>query len=359
MAEEFTVYWAALRPNEDGSRPALGLIPAVSGSYSHILNKPGAFSVTIPLTYTPGGFSLNDIAPGKTLVVIERYGTPVYAGILWGISANMGSNTATLNGLGILSYFRKRYLRIGKSFTSTEFVEIATWLIDKAQESSGNIGVDTSSLTNTGQTGTRRYYSYELNEIGKLLESLNALHRGFDLRFTVTKNTMGYQLAASNTPSRLGRPTNLVFDPDRGATSFNLDINASDMANSVVLTGSGEGSERIDGKAIDTAPTNVGYPVLESVTGATSDKLSQRGLNNHADAQLRAVSTPLYVPSLTLLADAEPGLGSYYVGDQAAVRVNHDILSYAEDCKILQIAVSFETGKNTSASVSFIPLANL
>lgn len=359
MAEEFTVYWAALRPEDDGSRPPLGLIPAVSGSFSHILNKPGAFSVTVPLTYTPGGFTLNDVEPGKTLIVIERHGTPVYAGILWGISANMASNTATLNGLGLLSYFRKRYLSINKTFTNTEFVEIATWLIDKAQESSGNIGIDTTSLTNTGQKGTRKYYSYELNEIGKLLESLNAIHRGFDLRFTVTKNTTGYQLAASNTPSRLGRPTNLVFDPDRGGTAFTLDTDASSMANSVVITGSGEGAERIDGKAIDTAPTDAGYPVLESVTGATSDKLSQSGLDDHADAKLVAVSTALSIPSLTLLADAEPGLGSYYVGDQAAVRVNHDILSYAADCKILEIAVSFDTGKNTAASVSFVPLANL
>lgn len=362
MSEEtrgLKAYYASLKVSDTGERETFGQIPATSIEYTEILNAPGSFSVNVPLKLPEeieGSFTMEDVSPGRTLVVIEKDNTPVFAGIVWGLTADVNQGDLRIAGLGVLSYFRKRYLKTTKIYNE-EQTSIVAKLIEYAQTGNGNIGVDTSRMISTGRVVQRGYPGYELHEIGKLIESFHDNQYGFDTIFYVEKTAGGYQLGATNTTSRLGRKTDIVFDLSRGANSFSVTVDGDDLANNIVVTGSGEGSARVDGTASDSSLLTA-YPVLERVEQATDDTVRLATLTAKARASLARRKTPSITPTLSLSADREPALGEYRIGDRVRVRGNYGMLNIDAEYKLMEVGVRDSNGSPVTVSVKLEPLTN-
>jgi hypothetical protein len=364
-------YYARLKPNADGSRDTLGLLPATDISYTEILNKPGSFSVSMPLKPDyewENVLTLDALTPGTVMVIIERDDVPLFAGIVWGWEADVDGNKLTLNGLGVLSYFRKRYLKTTYSPTSVEQTTIVARLIGYAQTgltasggpvNDGNIGVATDRLVSTGRTVSRSgqgWLGTDLSDIAKLIESFADNQYGFDVIFYVENTSTGYQIGVTNTLTRLGRTTDTVFDLARGVESFSVSCDGTDLANNVWITGSGEGTTRLTGTANTTAAL-ASWPVLEDVSSSTSSATEQTTLTRYAQARLNRLVSPILTPSITLLASAAPRLGEYRIGDRVRVRGQYGILNIDEEYKLLEVAVKDTNGSPVMASLKLEPIS--
>lgn len=352
-------YFADLVPNADASRTTFGLLPATDVKYTSILNKPGSFNVSMPLVLPDSQASsigTNSLSVGNTLIVIERDDVPLFAGILTATDINVGGNKVTLAGLGFTTYFRSRYLRENWSRTDDQVVQVQN-LIAYAQTGSGNIGVDTTRMVSTGVSVERNYIGYELNEIGKLIESFADNQQGFDTIAFVERSATGYKLGLTNNPNRLGRATDIVFDLDRGVESLSVATDGTDLANNVVVTGSGEGTLRVNGEASDPSKLDQ-YPLYETVQSASSDATSPETLAKKAGALLGRVNNPVVIPSMTVLADREPQLGTYRVGDRVRVRARYGFLDLDDVFKIMEMSVSDTNGAPVKVALKFEPVLN-
>lgn len=359
---DLAVVVTSLQVDGDGKRLPIGEIPVTSLNFSEVLNAPGACRFTFPLDLSDDDASVittETLAPARSAIWVLSDGVVLWGGVLWVTSYDVTAGTVSCTAEGFLSYFRRRLLRETLTFTAEEQTTIAKELIDWAQaQSGGDLGVDTSEMEQTGtqqilRTRTR-YYDFERHTIGELIENLAAVRDGFDFRFIPYLDPDdGFQVRVTTSRPQTGRVTNLIFDLDRSASQASVTIDGGEIANSVDVTGTGEGRDLVIVNAVDPGKLS-SYPLLDAVE-ARSDVIETSTLSDIAAARLLADSTPIEIPALTMRADQEPKLGTYVVGDNVIVRMNAGILATDARCRITSYTVKWAANAPVEVTFTFTP----
>jgi hypothetical protein len=320
-----------------------GEVPVESASFSHILNAPGACGLTIPLrSNKPGNVATlteSSFAPARTSIFVSRDDVLLWGGILWSVDADVEQNALTANATGFHSYFRKRLLRIDKTYAATEQVDIAVDLLDYAiAQPGGMVPVTTTTAAATGVTRDRTYWEYERKNIGELIEQLSAVQNGFDFRYEPRwdGSSLGVNFVVSY--PRTGRNTDIVLELGANVELLSLTNDGTQMANQVDALGGGQGPDTPIRTARDTSILST-YPLLEDVTSHT-DVISGDTLQEHAEARLDSGRRAIKIPTVRLSKGSIPGLGDYVIGDQVRVKGSYGYLDVDDSFRITGITVA-------------------
>ena len=345
----------------------LGELPSQTFGFTETLNSDGSFEITMPLvTTTPTGRVTNDVsalqitdadlAPGETAVYFERDGAVLWGGIVWGVTADVLSNTMTVQGAGFLSYFRRRYIRTTTTHTAADQLNIARAFIDNAQAvSNGSIGILTTDTNTSGRTRNRTYLGFERKNVAEALTQLANVLDGFDFRFHSFRNSSGIIVVEFRVSyPATGRRTETVFELGTNVQILNYTSDGSALTNSVDVIGAGDG----DDLKIRTAsnPASLAFrPLLESVA-SFSDVSVDATLDEHAGRIVTRGSNPIETLSLVIYPDAIPNLGSYVIGDQIKIMGDYGYLSMSNFWRIVSLAVTVSPDGAEEVHIDLVPI---
>lgn len=300
-------------------------IPFQSVHFGEVLNAPGSFSASTPISIVDSnGYNPinNDVlAPGRTMIAVERDNIIVWTGILWTVRANLADQTVDYGGEGLWSYFRRRLINTTQTFANTDQADIARSLLTYAQSVPGGtinlqLGADT-----TGRLRDRTYYGYEHKPIGEAIEQLAAVIDGFD--FSVTSDWNGNTIASTfniHYPKR-GTRTDYVLDIDNQITSLELSIDATKQATQVTALGAGDGDAQLVATITDTALFDA-YPLTEDLISLIDISILDT-LEGHARTRLAAERLPIStISNLTFRPAGDLTVGSFVAGDEIRVVSN-------------------------------------
>ena len=311
----------------------LGELPASSFQYSDSLNAAGSFNVSMPLLDAP---SATDFTPGRTMLIFERDGSAVWSGVLWGVQANIGSNSLTASGSGWLGYLSRRLITADATYTSTEQFTIARNLIATAQAATGgNVGLYTSGTSTSGVTRTAEFKGDDYRTVADALLDLSALDNGFDFYFDPSYVSGALRVAFEPLYPTSGRSTAHVLEV---GTNINIDSYAEDgsvVANSVVALGGGSGTDRPTATSAD-AGSLASLPLLES-TVTHSDETDATTLAGYAAARLGKVTAPICSIGATLYHESDPTVAELVVGDLVTVRGSYGYVAVDGQFRITAI----------------------
>lgn len=329
-------------------------MPFSAVSYGDVLNAPGSFSGTLPLSLrNSAGFekiTRANLDPGKTALYVERDGVLVWGGIIWTAIADDDSYTLTIGAEGFWSYFRRRLIRATKTYAAADQFFIARDLVNYAQGIlGGSLSVVVGSET-SGVLRDRTYNSYERVNLGQAIEDLAAVENGFDFGITVTYvagvRTKTLHLYYPRRGSRLAH----VLDLGTNIESLSWEIDASTQANLIDAIGAGEAASMLLATATDA--DRGGYPLLED-TISYKDVSVQATLIAHAKSTLAARVNPVEsLPTLIAHGTSDFAIGSYSVGDEIEARTTNagGFLSIDTIFRILSSTVSVaDDGKETTS----------
>lgn len=298
-------------------------MPFENVSFGDVLNAPGSFSGTLPLSVKDRtGFekvTRANLDPGRTALYVERDGVLVWGGIIWTASADEGNFTLTIGAEGFWSYFRHRLIRNTHAYTATDQLAIVQDLVTYAQSAhSGDIGVVVGTDT-SGVTRDRRYNSFERVNLGQAVEDLAALDGGFDFAIDVAYvsgvRTKSLRLSYPKRGSRLAH----VLDLGTNIEQLSWTIDATKQANMIEALGAGEGSSMLIATSVDTSLLG-SYPLLED-TISYKDVSVSATLHAHSQATMKARRRPVEsLPTLVAHGTTDLVIGSFQTGDEIEAR---------------------------------------
>lgn len=323
-------------------------IPFGDVSYSQILNSPGSFSATLPQHHAKCKRSILD--PSRTAIYVERDGVIVWGGILW--TARTQSGTVQFGGEGFWSYFRRRFVRETLTFTQTDQLAIARFLVAYAQgQEGGSIGVIVGDET-SGVLRDRVYYGYERKQIGEAVEQLAAVIDGFD--FAIDCAWSGDEVAKTlhlDYPTR-GRENPIVFQLGTNVEGIEQEIDGTRQANRVDALGAGEGDSMLIATS-SGAGIGAVYPLLEG-TISYKDVSVPATLQAHADAETAGTATPVEtIPTLVAHIRDDTTLGAWITGDRMELHASDGFLEVNGTFRVVSFEVKVSDGGREQVSTGF------
>jgi hypothetical protein len=326
-------------------------IPFDTVKFSHILNRPGGFSATLPLRHTKA--TRDNLGPGRTAIHVERDGVIVWSGILWTAKASIDNATLELGGEGWWSYFRRRLVTTTQTFLAADAFLIARTLINNAQAvAGGSMGIAVGAET-CGVLRDRTYFHYERKPVAEAVEQLAGVQNGFDFAIdvayvgtTITKTlTLGYP--------RRGRITPIIFELGTNIEGLTQEVDATRQANKVDALGTGEGDTMLIATAADPSALTL-YPLLEDVV-TFKDVSVINTLTAHAASALTNRAQPVTrLPTLLAVqVNPDAGLGNYITGDSVQVKAQVGWLGLDERMRIQGYTVTVDTEGRERVAVEF------
>jgi len=341
----------------------LGELPAQSFSFTDALNGDGSFVVTTPLvTTTPTGRLTNDasaiqlnvaeLQEGGTAIYFQRDNAVLWGGIVWGVSADVGANLLNIEGMGFLSYFRRRYIRVDTTWSATDQLNIARALIDNAQAvPEGSIGMSTSETQTAGVTRDRTFKGYERKEVAEALVQLASVDNGFDFRFDSFRDGSGdIQTEFRTTYPAQGRRTEIVFELGTNVQLLNYRSHGGSLTNTTDAIGAGDGNDLLV-RTAHNPDSLLDRPLLESVLSLSSVSV-EATLDEHAARAITRGSSTIKTLSVAVFPDEVPKLGSYVVGDQIKIKGSYGYISLNDFYRITSIGAAVSPDRAEVATLS-------
>lgn len=335
----------------------LGELPVRSFSFTESLNEPGSFSAVMPLETALDGRLAGSVgrpelsaadfaADGRTTVVVERGGVPVWAGLIWGMSVDFGRGVVNLSGSGLMSYFGRRLITEDTSFTSTEQTAIAWSLIDTAQSVGGSMGLTDASLA-TGVTRDRTYLEADAVPVLQALQNLAAVNNGFDFRVGLSWSGSTLLKTFETSYPQSGRSTNIVLDVESNLSAASVRMDGSKV-NTVAYVDGAPGTSR---QSVTNSTLELAIPRLETVAAFPSVQ-EEATMLGHAQTISQRGSEVVKVVSATLGRGVEPGVGGFVVGDNVSLRGSLGWLDLADDYRIGSYSVKVDDTGGETVSLS-------
>lgn len=285
-----------------------------------------------PTTITPtrNTTTIQASTPGKTLIVAERDGVPVFAGIPWKRRYEAATRSFRIAGAGLGSFFD--HLKPANDYTPTGVDQLTIFSTLAAR--GAEIGIVTHGET-SGRTRDRSYLRLANKKPGELMRELAAVIDGFDFDYRVEY--------VADAPVRTQR----LYYPRRGrsiatsTTRFRIPGNASltavdedatRIATEVIGFGAGDGVDLIESVASSTDLTAAGYPAY-GATVSYKDVSVQETLDQNTAAELRDRSV---VDKEVFALEVDPNdrgqpYGSWELGSDAYVIIEDDPRFPAQD----------------------------
>lgn len=328
----------------------LAELPLQGVQYETILSGIGTLRAFVPLNdETLPLDPIGSTVGGRTVLYVDRDGVIVWGGIVWTRQLTPGG--ITIQAAEFLSYYQHRYITETIStnpanVTDTRLIpdgkviyadqKYVMWSLFQyaGSKTGGNVLVSTDLLAGVawGVTRDLTYYGYERPEIYATMQQLSQADDGFDFAVEVGWNPIvnglpptRYRRARAWYPQR-GRTaadSGLVFSkggPAASIVSYDWPEDFTAVATQTWAVGDGQGESRLIAGASDGDMLMAGWPLLEAVEtydGVTTAARAQ----GYANADLNARSGAAVAPVFTVLADTDPQLGSYSVGDSAVFSI--------------------------------------
>lgn len=329
-----------------------------SFSYSFIMNRPGSGALQLP--YRQGRkkrLKRSSIEPAKTSVYIERDKRIEWGGIVWTIRPMSDQKYVEVGLEGMWSYFRRRFIRHDRVYRDVDQFNIVRDLLFYAQHQyGGNIRMQIRG----GHSGVRRdrsWFGYERKNLGEAIEQMTAVIDGFDFQVACFWSGSHERVVREFQASypRQGQPKDLYFELGstmRAISEYGID--ATRMATLVDAIGEGDGPKMLISTAYDSSATaQEGYPLLETVT-TYKDVKEPTTLQNHASADLAAVSRPVAIPSISVSTSQSLPYGSWMNGDTVWVRGHDGFIELDGQYRIMAWGNSVNKEKKEEIGFSFV-----
>ena len=292
------------------------------------------WNAVVQLDADDTGTAIRDATQGgRTVVVAERDGVPVYTGIVWQRQYWSSQRTLQIQGADLMSYFDAQALVINKTYNASDQFAIFRDLAARCQAAAGDadIGV-TPDTGNSGVTRDRVYAGWEGAYYGQRMRELSQVEDGFDFDIRVEYQSgvpvrqircwyprRGREIATTGLRFRFGGNGNV--------TGYRQTEDWSTMASRVWALGAGDGQDRLRRARNISDLTTAGWPYV--ATAITYPSVSTPAvLIEHGDHDV-AERSVINREEFEIDVDPEfPGqpFGSWDLGDDCYVVVEDDEL---------------------------------
>jgi hypothetical protein len=290
----------------------------------------GPMSAKMPLLDLPADqrrMFLDSTIPGRYTILGVRNGIVRGEWIIWQRSRANDLSPVSLTGAEVKSFLERRVSQ-ERTFSQIEQLDIAKDLVltgfGASPLGNGAVAIAVGSYAASGQKRDRTYKVCD-GSIGQRLKELGEVENGFDT-YVESIWTGG----AAQTPTvtrtvrfaypRAGSDQHLLLE-DRNILAFDLAEDARDLASKTYAVGdSGLISQHED----DTLITSGRLPFMEKSASYTS-VTQQATLDGYSRALWDDSQTSALPGTLTVLADAKPGIGDWSLGDTLSLLLEESI----------------------------------
>jgi hypothetical protein len=344
-------------------------IPLYGVSMNTLLNAPSDLTGTFIMNMT--GFRNQDLVsatePGRTFVVVERDGFPIWDGLIVAQVYQAQSSSMQIFARSLSAYPSKvkmdgDYFPDGFVVTDVEQTEAFLTLWETLQGvPESDIHVQLPEALSTGIAISLDVQPYEDKTFGQVLEEIANSVQGFDWRIVTRKIDGAYARIM-----QIGYPTigtedarRLVFEYPGPMMNYWRTRSVSEHGTHIHGLGSGQGEDMLRADVVHQDLIDGGYlrwdvdVPLKEVT----NQVQLDGLTVRAGELARATR---YVYSVEMKGDQQPEFGTYLQGDactlkfedpahpdgfRLATRVIGWRLTPPSDTSVEKVAVYFEGGE--------------
>jgi len=320
MATTYRYLFADLLTNN-----LLGELPLTGVSFNQQLNQAGTFTGHLLLSgVNSAGLNVsNSTIPARCAIYVDRNGTLVWGGVIWGRDYNSANQTLTITAREFESYFERRRITTDAVFTGVDQLAVAQSIFNTAQSATnGNIGVIVPTNT-SGVLISRTYYGYEYKQVYGAVQDLSRALNGFDFNIRVsyvsgvpTKTLqLGYpRIGTVYSVTSVSAP---VFTlPAGNIVEYIYPEDGSIAANTIYGLGAGSNEGRLTSVQSNTTLLSAGWPLLEDQANY-SDITNSTLLGQITQGVLNGLSTPPTTIKVAVPAYQAPEFGTYNIGDDA------------------------------------------
>ncbi|WP_410644488.1 hypothetical protein [Amycolatopsis sp. lyj-346] len=325
---------------------------AAEPEWSSRINDVGGWKITVPLHGQARAAKVREwCVPWRFSIAIVRgqgvaSDTVCQAGPIVPYAPDDDSPVHTVSGKGFWEILNRRVLHHRNWNPATARItdasadltindslpNIARNIVDHATTMTYRAGsalpVDLPTPTETG-TSTRAYPGYDMAMAGQRLQELTQVSEGPDVLFQPYLTVIGglryirHRMLVGN-PYLVQPGVPLLFDYRSNLVKLTIAGDGSDQANTAFVKGTGNEAGQLYGYATDPSLVTAGWPLLDMVDSGHTSASEQPTLDGWAAADVALYSSQPEQWQATVLADAEPRLGSYLPGHFADYSVkNH------------------------------------
>jgi hypothetical protein len=337
----------------------LAELPITGVSFTQQLNTAGTFTGHLLLSgVNAAGLNVsNGTIPGRTAVYVDRNGTLVWGGVLWGREYNSTTQTLTFQAREFLSYFERRRITQTLAYTNIDQLALAQAIISNAQGAAGgNIGLlynqDPGSSNTSGILVSRTYYNYEYKQVLAAVQDLAKQTSGFDFEISVYYDGDGNPAKSFNTYYPKSGDTYSstsasapVFQLPGNMVEYVYPEDGTIAANTIYALGAGSNEGKLIQVATDSTKLASGWPLLEDQANY-SDTTDSALLAGLAAGQITAVSYPPTTLKVVAPPSQEPQFGTYEIGDEVRVIITDNRFPTTNDAIYRLVALSVTPGED-------------
>lgn len=306
-------------------------------TWSISLNETESLSIDLTTSDLPNVNLDFWLSPWWAGVLLKWNNTPIFAGPIVAVPSST-LNTVRVECKGIRGLLTKRFViteqtnwdLLAKSkikYSALTFGTIMQRVVKIGMDKPGGalpISFPLPERTATNDTDHQRTYDgYNLSNVtvDDVLTKLSAVTNGPDVIFKprlIDDNNLTFDMWHGNDDDdpAIQQSNTPVFDTTavfNEVTDLSLILTGSYQTNRVFATGAGTNEALLIKQATDTAALTAGYPLLET-TESYGEIKTPAVIQNHANANLLANKNRLLEIQLTVRADGEHALGSYWPG---------------------------------------------
>lgn len=304
-------------------------LPLTGVAFTQQLNQAGTLQGHLLLGgIDTAAFNVdNSTTPARNAIYVDRNGTLVWGGIIWGREYDSESQTLSISAREFESYLERRRINSVLNFANTDQLTIAQSLVANMQSAPyGNIDIQIGVET-SGILLDRTYYQYELKTYYNALQDLSRAEDGFDFNILAEYDgsgapskrlVLGYPRIGDTYSST--NPDSIMFEMPANIVSYNYPEDGSIAANKVYALGAGSNEGKLISIQQDSTKFSNGWALLEEQANY-SDVTDQTYLDQLALGQVNAVSYPPTVIKIVVPAFVAPEFGTYKIGDDARLKI--------------------------------------
>lgn len=317
-------------------------------SWEVYLNRTGAASFTVNLADSKINQDL--LLLGNKELYIYRNGILVWGGELVYSRSELPSGDIVVTAKGFFDLLSKKLVGTAASprvFSNTDLSTIAWTIINEAQTgTNASFGITQGNLA-TSRPGDR---TYEYKTVKEAIEDLSNLVWDNALDFEIDPNKQ----FSTFYPKKGTQKSDIVFEYGRNILSFTEALDATDMANEVIVLGEGQGSEMITVTRDSGGTIQADYKIRQK-TISHKDANQTSTLQSHGDKELALRQIQQQIISLKTKGNLDPQLGSYVVGDFVRVKAQFGYMNIDTFFRVYGIKIKISDQDEEDIDVIFNP----
>jgi hypothetical protein len=343
----------------------LGELPLTGVSFNQQLNQAGTLQGHLLLSgVDSAGLNVDaSTIPARCAIYVDRDGTLVWGGVIWGRDYNSTSQKLIITAREFESYFERRRITADAVFTNVDQLTVAQSIFNTAQSATnGNIGVIVPTNT-SGILISRTYYGYEYKQVYGAVQDLSRALDGFDFNIRVSYSSgvptktlvLGYpRIGTAYSVTSITAP---VFSlPAGNIVEYSYPEDGSIAANTIYGLGAGSNEGKLISTQSDATLLTAGWPLLEDQANY-SDITNATLLGEITQGVLEGLSLPPTTIKVAVPAYQDPVFGTYSIGDDARLIITDNRFPNTLDEVYRIVGLNVQPGEDNPERVT-ITLTN-